>query len=264
MPDARSERPFRRALVTGAAGGLGRELCRLMAADGTRLILLDRNASGLESLQSELVGRVEVQTSLVDIRDYETLERSLREIAGQNEIIDLVVANAGIDHPMPITSWDWRNLNDHFATNVEANVVLCAVLLPHLIKQGGGHVVAISSLGGLGGFPYEAGYCASKAALATFFESVRAELSPSGITFTTVFPGFIDTPMLRSNAFVVKSAMAPSRAAAKIYRAMLRRKPTLHFPLSTYLQICVAKLLPIALRDRIARDVMKKGYAPTW
>ncbi len=264
MPDVPSPRRFRRALITGAAGGLGRELCRLLAADGTHLILLDRNASGLESLQSELAGSVQVQTCVVDIRDYETLERSLREITGQCEIIDLVIANAGIDHPMPMTSWDWRNLNDHFATNVEANIVLCAVLLPHLIKQGGGHVVAISSLGGLGGFPYEAGYCASKAALATFFESVRAELSPSGLSFTTVFPGFIDTPMLRSNAFVVKSAMPPQRAAAKIYRAVLRRKPTLHFPLSTYLQICVAKLLPVALRDRIARDVMKKGYTPIW
>jgi short-subunit dehydrogenase len=264
MPDARSGRPFRRALITGAAGGLGSELCRLLAVDGTHLILLDRNASGLESLQSELAGRVQVQSCVVDIRDYEALERSLREMTTQNEIIDLVVANAGIDHPMPIRSWDWRNLNDHFATNVEANIVLCAVLLPHLIKQGGGHVVAVASLGGLGGFPYEAGYCASKAALATFVESVRAELSPAGISFTTVFPGFIDTPMLRTNAFAVKRAMTAPRAATQIYRAVLRRKPTLHFPLSTYLQICAAKLLPITLRDRIARDVMKKGYTPTW
>ena len=261
MPSPRSGQPFRRALVTGAAGGLGSELCRLLAADRTALILLDRNESGLQRLQAELAARVDVQTCNVDLRKYEELEENLRRLADQKEKIDLIVANAGIDHPVPVDAGDWRTLNDHLATNVEANFVLCSVMLPRLVAQGGGHVVAIASLGGLGGFPYEGGYCASKAALATFIESVRSEMSPKGVTFTTVFPGFIDTPMLRSNAFDWKSALSAPQAAATIHRAILKRQATLHFPLSTYLLLCLAKLLPIPLRDYMARRQMRRGFA---
>ena len=261
MPTARSGQPFRRALVTGAAGGLGSELCRLLAADRTALVLLDRDESGLQRLQAELAPKVGVEVCTVDVRHYEELDATLRRLADQKERIDLIVGNAGIDHPAPVRAGDWRNLNDHLATNVEANFVLCTVMVPRLIEQGGGHVVAIASLGGLGGFPYEGGYCASKAALATFIESVRAEFSPQGVTFTTVFPGFIDTPMLRGNAFDWKSALTPQQAAAKIYRAILQRKPTLHFPLSTYLLLCLAKLLPVPIRDYMARKQMRSGFA---
>ena len=256
-----SGQPFRRALVTGAAGGLGSELCRLLAADGTRLVLLDRNEGGLQRLQAELAGKVDVQVCTIDLRKYEELETTLRRLTDEQERIDLVVGNAGIDHPAPVRSGDWRNLNDHLATNVEANFVLCSVMLPRLAAQGGGHMVAIASLGGLGGFPYEGGYCASKAALATFIEAVRSEFSPQGVTFTTVFPGFIDTPMLRDNAFDWKSALTPREAAEKIYKAILQRKPTLHFPLSTYMLLCLAKLLPVPLRDYMARKQMRPSFA---
>jgi short-subunit dehydrogenase len=261
MSAPRSGQPFHRALITGAAGGLGSELSRLLAADGTGLVLLDRDQAGLQRLRDALAGTVDVQTRTVDIRQYEVLETALRDLTAEQDTIDLVVANAGIDHPAPIQADGWRNLNDHLATNVAANFVVCSVMLPRLIEQGGGHVVAIASLGGLGGFPYEAGYCASKAALAVFIESVRAEVAPRGVTFTTVFPGFIDTPMLRGNAFAVTSALAPARAAAKIYRAMRKRRPTLYFPLSTYLLLCLAKLLPVPVRDHLARAQMKRGFA---
>jgi len=260
MSGADSGRAFRTALITGAAGGIGSALCPLVAADGTELILLDRDAEGLERLRADLGNRVRVATHVIDIRDFEALERTMRAILDAHPQLDLVVANAGIDHPTSILSGDWRTLLDHFAVNVEANCVLLATVLPWMAQRGRGHVAATVSLGGLGGFPYEGGYCASKAALATLVESARAELAPKGITFTSIFPGFIRTPMALNNAFKIPSMLEPADAAARIYRAIVRRQPTLHFPAAIYVQILASKLLPARLRDTIARNLMKKDF----
>ena len=251
---------FEEALVTGAAGGLGSALCRRFAADGTALILLDWNAAGLEKLQAELGSRVQVENHVIDIRDCEALEACLKGIVQQHHRIGLVVANAGIDRPLLLDRYDWRQVNDHFATNVTANVVLCAVLVPYFLARGAGHIAAIASLGALSGFPYEAAYCSSKAALATFVEGLRAELAPRHVSFTTVFPGFIDTPLLHGNAFAATGVMPVEYAAARIHRAILARRPTLHFPLSPYLQLSIARLIPARLRDAIARRVMKRDF----
>lgn len=260
MAGADGGQTFRTALVTGAAGGIGSALCPLMAQDGTELVLLDRDAEGLGRLRAELGSRAQVATHVIDIRDFEALEGATRGILEQHPQLDLVIANAGIDHPTSILSGDWRTLLDHFAVNVEANCVLLAVVLPWMAERGCGHVAATVSLGGLGGFPYEGGYCASKAALATLIESARAELVPRGITFTSIFPGFIRTPMALNNAFQIPSMLEPAAAAATIYRAIKRRQPALHFPASTYLQILASKLLPVRVRDTIARNLMKKDF----
>jgi len=249
--------PFRHALVTGAAGGLGSALCRRLAADGVRLTLVDRNAAGLETLRTELGRGDAVRTDVVDIRDFEAFERVLQEIVGAGPPVDLVIANAGIDAPQRMDGFDWRVGRDHFSTNMVANLVLCSVLVPHMVQQGGGHVVAIASLAALAGFPYEAAYCGSKAALFAVIESARAELATKGVTFTTVCPGFLRTPMLDGNAFTVTSAMPPETAAARIHRAIGRRQPRLYFPRSTYWMIRLSNVLPVRLRDYAARRAMK-------
>lgn len=254
--------PFRCALVTGAAGGVGRELCRLLARDGTALILLDRNESGLAELDKELRARVVVETRQIDLRGLADLERLAVDLAGRHPDLDLIVGNAGIDNPQARFECDWRTVEDHFATNVSPNVVLCSVFLPRFLARGSGHVAIVASLGALGGFPHEGAYSASKAAVATFTESLRSEYGPRGITFTTIFPGFIDTPMLRGNAFKAPSSLRASSAAATIRRALLRRQPTLHFPLSTYLLLCVSRLLPSGWRDFVARLQMKPDFRP--
>ena len=262
MANAAVTGSFRCALVTGAAGGIGSELCRLLARDGTALVLLDRNEAGIQQLRDELGGRVPVDARIVDMRRLDELEQLLIELADRHPGIDLLVGNAGIDHPLARFDCNWRTVEDHFATNVSPNVVLCSVFLPRLLARGSGHVAIVASLGALGGFPHEGAYSASKAAVATFTESLRSEYGPRGITFTTIFPGFIDTPMLRGNAFKAPSALRAPDAAAIIYGALRRRRAALHFPLSTYLLLCLSRLLPSALRDFIARQQMKPDFQP--
>jgi short-subunit dehydrogenase len=140
-------------------------------------------------------------------------------------------------------------------------------------------VTAIVSLAGLIGMPYETAYSGSKAALAAIAESARAELEPAGITFTAVFPGFVDTPMFRANAFRkperpdpswrlaltggVPYPIPPRYAAERIYMATLNRRESLHFPAREHLKLRLARLLPARLRDQVTRGAMHAPQAAT-
>ncbi len=273
----RRRRAFTRALVTGATGGLGSELCRLAAEDGTALVLMDREGEGLAQLASELDGRAELSTRGVDFTDLEAVDEAAAELAGLE--IDLVIACAGLDRAQSLLRFDWRQARDDFAVNSLSNLVLLSRLAPGMANRGAGHVTAIASLAGLVGMPYEAPYSASKAALASIVESARAELEPKGITFTAVFPGFVDTPMFRANAFKKPSngtsqsrrlrhragttyPIAPRDAAERIYMATLRRRETLAFPAREHARARLARALPARWRDRLTRQVMNPPADP--
>jgi short-subunit dehydrogenase/catechol 2,3-dioxygenase-like lactoylglutathione lyase family enzyme len=252
----RAERRFTKALVTGAAGGLGTELCRLLAEDGTSLVLLDRDVDGLARLTGELGEGVEVATRELDFADLEALDAAATRLVAQHPDIDLLIAGAGLDRAQSLLAFDWRQARDDFTVNSLSNLVLLSHLAPAMAKRGGGHVTAIASLAGLVGMPYEASYSGSKAALAAIAESARAELEPEGITFTAVFPGFVDTPMFRANAFKHTYSIAPRDAAERIYMATLRRRESLHFPAREHARMRLARLLPARLRDPMTRRAM--------
>jgi short-subunit dehydrogenase/catechol 2,3-dioxygenase-like lactoylglutathione lyase family enzyme len=252
----RAARTFADAVVTGAAGGLGTELCRLLADDGTDLVALDRDEVGLERLREELGERVRVLPHVVDFADLDALDRLAAELVAEHTRIDLLVAGAGLDRAQSLLDLDWRQAREDFNVNALANLVLLSHLLPAMAERGRAHVTAIASLAGLLGMPYEAPYSGSKAALAAITESARAELASEGVTFTTVFPGFVDTPMFRANAFKHPYSIPPRDAAERIHAATLDRRPTLHFPVRDRARIGLARLLPARLRDRLAREAM--------
>jgi short-subunit dehydrogenase/catechol 2,3-dioxygenase-like lactoylglutathione lyase family enzyme len=252
----RSERRFAKALVTGAVGGLGTELCRLLAEDRTSLVLLDRDRTGLARLAGELEDGVKVATHELDLADLEAVDARMAELAAAHPDADLLIASAGLDRAQSLLAFDWRQARDDFAVNSLSNLVLLSHLVPNMAARGEGHVTAIASLAGLVGMPYEAPYSASKAALATITESARAELSPRGITFTAVFPGFVDTAMFRANAFKHPYSIAPRDAAERTYMATLRRRETLHFPAREHVKLRLARALPAWVRDRITRRAM--------
>jgi short-subunit dehydrogenase len=258
----RRERRFRKALVTGASGGLGTELCRLLSEDGTDLVPLDRDEAGLERLREELGDRVAVRGQAVDLIDLEALDRLSGELVAEHPEIDLVVAGAGLDRAQSMLRLDWRQARDDFNANALSNLVLLARLLPAMAERGSGHVTAIASLAALLGMPYEASYSGSKAALAAIAEAGRAELGPRGITFTTVFPGFVDTPMFRANAFKHPYSIPARDAAEHIHAATLERRPTLSFPARERGRIELARFLPARLRDRLTRQAMDPDRLP--
>ena len=219
-------------------------------------MLVDRDADGLSRLAAELGDGVEVATLELDLADLEAVDSATAELVAEHPDVDLLIAAAGLDRAQSLLAFDWRQARDDFTVNSLANLVLLSHLAPAMAKRGGGHVTAIASLAGLIGMPYEAPYSGSKAALAAIAESARAELEPEGITFTAVFPGFVDTPMYRANAFKHTYSIAPRDAAERIYMATLARRETLYFPAREHAKLRLARILPARLRDRMTRDAM--------
>jgi short-subunit dehydrogenase/catechol 2,3-dioxygenase-like lactoylglutathione lyase family enzyme len=251
----RTERRFAKALITGATGGIGRELARLAAEDGTSLMLADRPGSDLDELAGRLSG-AEVTTLEADFSDLDALDGAAAGLVAEHPDIDLLIAGAGLDRAQSMLSLDWRQAREDFNVNALSNLVLLSHLAPAMVERGGGHVTAIASLAGLIGMPYEVAYSGSKAALATFAQSARAELEPRGITFTEVYPGFVDTPMFRANAFKHTYFVSPRDAAELIYMATLRRRERLGFPAREYVRARLAAALPARIRDPLTRAAM--------
>lgn len=250
---------FKKAIVTGAAGDLGSRLARRLAARGIDLVLLDYAEATLAALAAELGARARVSTYTVDQSDLESFEKVVRAIAEQHPDIDLVIANAGIDLPQKLTAPDWRLAKKHFDVNAISNYVLFSELVPRFVARGSGHVAAIVSLGGLLGCPYAHAYNASKAALRMMMDGMRAETLRTGVTWTSVFPGFLEGRMAAGNAWKQPYRVPMDVAAAKILAGILARRPVVKFPLLAAWQVRLADLLPTGLRDRMVTGAMKSG-----
>jgi short-subunit dehydrogenase len=202
---------------------------------------------------------VELATFEVDLADREAVDGVTAGLVAEHPDIDLVIAGAGLDRAQSLLAFDWRQARDDFTVNSLSNLVLLSHLGPAMVGRGGGHVTAIVSLAGLVGMPYEAPYSGSKAALAAIAQSARAELAPRGVTFTAVYPGFVDTPMFRANAFKHTYRIPSRDAAERIYMATLRRRETLAFPAREHAKVRLARLLPARFRDPIVRNAMDPG-----
>src|SRR5204862_3967077 len=127
-----------KALVTGAAGGLGTELCRLAAEDGTSLVLLDRDGPGLARLASELGDGAGVAVREVDFSDLDAVGAAARELTADHPDIDLLIAAAGLDRAQSMLALDWRQARDDFTVNSLSNLVLLSHLAPAMAARGAG------------------------------------------------------------------------------------------------------------------------------
>jgi short-subunit dehydrogenase len=255
-----THKPFNKALVTGAGGELGDELCRNLVAMGTQIVALDISREGLDALADKYGDQVSIDTYQSDLCDHEGLENLLQEIAGKHPDIDVLFANAGIDIPQPAARLDWRIAKRHFDINTTANYVLFSVFLPRFIERGEGHVVAVISLGGLVGTPYEHAYNGSKSAMHRVMDGLRIELKGQGVTFTSVFPSYLKGKMAAGNAFQVEKATSMDVAGRRIMDAALRRKPYLKFPWLDAFKISLIGVLPQTLRDSLTASVMDPGF----
>ena len=142
-----------------------------------------------------------------------------------------------------------------------------------MLERGRGHVAAISSMAGVRGIPFEPAYSASKAAVTAYLESLRSELRPRGITVTTVFPGYVQTPLLDaingSMGADISSgkAVTPLDAALKIAKAIERGRSYTYFPGPLGLSVRLSALLPPRLYDRVigkmfSRFPISRGAVP--
>jgi short-subunit dehydrogenase len=248
------------AVVTGAASGIGRALCPLLAQEGARLGLLDRNAEGLASLAEELRAKgVCCATASADVRDRRATREAIEALAGQLGPVDLLVACAGITGTTLVDDLAVEETEAILRVNLLGVAHAIDAVLPGMLARRGGQIVALSSLAGCRGMPFSAAYSASKAALAAYLESLRPALRRRGIAVTTVFPGFVRTPLMQSAAVQPPVPMLePEQAARYVLHAILRRRRVYSFPWSTSLAVRFLSWLPAGVYDwMMARGAAK-------
>jgi short-subunit dehydrogenase len=183
------------ALVTGASSGIGRALARALAAEGSDLVVVARDRARLEDLAVALTGGhgVAVEVLPADLADAGRLAAVEARLAHGDPPVDLVVNNAGFGTYGDLAGLDVDTEAREIAVNVTAVVRLTHAALQGMIPRGRGAVMNVSSLAGLQATPGNATYGASKAFVATFGEAVAGELAGTGVTLTTVVPGFTRT-----------------------------------------------------------------------
>jgi short-subunit dehydrogenase len=239
------------AIVTGAASGMGRALCHELAREGVRLGLLDRNADGLVSVAEELrAGGATCFRAAADVTDRVAVRTAIDSLVRDLGPVDLLVACAGITGATLIDDMAIEQTEAILRVNFLGVAYTIDAVLPGMLARGSGHIVALSSLAGCRGMPFSAAYSASKAALATYLESLRPPLRRRGIFVTTVLPGFVRTPLM-ANAPVQPpiAMMEPEKAAQYILSAIRRRSRVYAFPWRASLVLGVLRWLPPWLYD---------------
>lgn len=247
-------------LVTGASSGIGEALAVEFGRRGAAVGLLARRAEVLR----EVARKVETAGGrafavAVDVRDAREVRAAASKVCEHFGRIDVLVANAGIGETTLAREFDIEAATQVLSVNVLGAMNSVAAVLPEMLARGSGQIVGISSLAAFRGLPGSGAYCASKAALSTFFESLRAELRPRNIYVTTIHPGFIDTPMTRGRRQKMPFLQDAERAARQIVRAIEARRRTYAFPWQLATIVRLFKLLPDALYDRLlARATLRE------
>ena len=179
------------ALITGASGGIGEELARLLAANGANVVLLARSAAKLTALAEELGRAHAIQASVIaqDLSVSDAVDRVVGELAARGITIDILINNAGFATYGPFVQTPIAEEARLLQVNVIALTMLTKRLLPTMIQRRHGRVLNVASTAAFQPGPLMAVYYASKAYVLSFSEAIAEELDGTGVTVTTLAPG---------------------------------------------------------------------------
>jgi len=240
--------------LTGASSGIGEALALELAKRGAILGLLARRENLLLDLAAECERHNTAARAFVcDITDETAVANAAEKLRNEFGKIDILIANAGIGggakHAKDLMPQDFRRVID---TNLIGAANSVAAVLPQMIECGGGQLVAISSLAGFRGLPKSAAYCASKAGMTAFFESVRLDVQSKGVDVTIIQPGFIKTPLTSGRENKMPFLMELEDSIPYFLRAIEKKKKFAAFPWQLATIVRAGNFFPGWLYDKIA------------
>jgi dihydroanticapsin dehydrogenase len=188
-------------VVTGAGSGIGRAIAERLAEEGGRVVCIDLNAQAVEGVVEGIrSGDGIAQAVTADVSDSAQVDAFVSRCVELYGRIDVLVNNAGVNipgvlHEVPNTVID-RTLN----VNVKGPIYGCRAAIPHMLSQGGGSIVNISSVNGLVSEPFLSVYSASKGAVVMLTRGVALDYAKRGIRCNAICPGWVDTPINYAHA----------------------------------------------------------------
>ena len=239
--------------ITGASSGIGQALALRYHRAGWRLALVARRADTVRQwLQAQGLADAGALVLAADVRDVAAITAAGRACIADAGLPDVVIANAGISIGMDTA--DLADLEVMRATFETNNLGMAATFQPFvgpMRARRSGTLVGIASVAGIRGLPGHGAYCASKAAVFAYCESLRGECRPDGVRVVTIAPGYIDTPLTQRNRYRMPFLMSPDafadRAFAHIGAGVTKR----FIPWQMGVVAGLLRLLPDWLFDRV-------------
>ncbi|WP_372004178.1 SDR family NAD(P)-dependent oxidoreductase [Tistrella mobilis] len=245
----------RRVWLIGASDGIGRELARLLAADGARLAVSARRADEIEALAREL--GPEALALPVDATDQAALTAAAARLEAAWGAVDHVIYTAGIYWPMGIDTFDVEKAAKMIEVNLTGGLRVTAAALPLLERGNAPQLALTASASAYRGLPRAIGYGASKAGLCNLAETLAVELAPRGIDVRVVNPGFVRTRLTDMNDFRMPAMIEPEAAARAMRDGLASRRFHIHFPKRFTGLLVAARILPsrwwLALSARMVK-----------
>ncbi|HMS04793.1 MAG TPA: SDR family oxidoreductase [Burkholderiaceae bacterium] len=247
--------------ITGASSGIGQALAARYARDGWRLALVARRAPEIDAwarTQGFAPGQFAVYSG--DVSQTASILAAAESCIATQGQPDVVIANAGISVGMDTrVRGDIEVMARTFATN---NVGLAATFHPFvkaMRERGSGTLVGVASVAGIRGLPGHGAYCASKAGVIAYCESLRGELRGTGVRVVTLVPGYIDTPLTRRNRYKMPFLMPAQAFADKAFATISAGASYRVIPWQMGVVAKLLRLLPNALFDKLLSGRARKA-----
>lgn len=241
------------AFITGASSGIGQAMALHAYRQGYDLALVARRDEEIRKwLVQQGMSPIRCKVYAADVANVASIVSAAHECLRQQGLPDVVVANAGISIGVDTAERSDLDVMDRiFAVNNTGMAATFHPFIKPMQQRGAGHLVGMASVAGIRGLPGHGAYCASKAAVIAYCESLRGELRASGVTVLTLLPGYIDTPLTRQNRYRMPFLMSAEAFAQRAWRAIEARASYRVIPWQMGVVAKLLRALPDGLLDRL-------------
>lgn len=252
------------AYITGASSGIGQALVARYAQAGWRLALVARrteaaqawaSASGLSAERCRVYG--------ADVQDIDSIVAAGAACLAAQGLPDVVIASAGVSIGMDsVERADLDVMHDVLATNVTGMAATFHPFIAGMRQRRSGTLVGVASVAAIRGLPGHGAYCASKAGVVAYCESLRGECRPFGVRVVTLLPGYVSTPLTAKNPYAMPFQLPAEVFAERAFRSIEAGVSYRVIPWQMGVVAKAMRLLPNALFDRLFAGRGRKPRRP--
>jgi short-subunit dehydrogenase len=252
-------------LITGAASGIGYEIAKLLIQDSYHLVLIDKNATKLQEIQSDFKNQYknEVQILEKDLSKTNVADEIYDELRQQQIELDLLVNNAGYGVFGMFSETDWKRERDMIQLHVITSTHLTKLFLPGMVRRGTGKILNVSSLAAFQPGPLMSIYYATKAYLLSFTEAIANEVKGTGVTITVLCPGITKTGFQKTvseeEAQINWNLASAANVAQYGYKAMLKGKIVAIPGFINYLLANAPRFFPRRIAANVVRRLQERN-----